>query len=163
MSSAKKTALTSFFVLLITVLVVAGALVLKPDTKATTASVSAASSSKDGPSQTNASTVPSSSSGVAHYKDGTYTTTEGYDTPEGTESIGVSITVSNDIVTSTSATKMSRSRESRAYQEDFIASYSSFVVGKKLTDLKIGIVSGASLTTIGFNQALDTIRSQAQS
>ena len=160
MSNTKKTAITSFFVLLITGLVIAGALVLKPDAASTTASTNTV------PTQTTTTTMPGNSNtmmGSMHYKDGTYTTTEGYDTPEGTESIGISITLANDVITSTSATKMSRSRESRAYQEDFIASYASLVVGKKITDLKLGIVAGASLTTIGFNQALDTIRAQAQS
>ena len=48
-----------------------------------------------------------------------------------------------------------------SYENNFIANYKPFVVGKQLKDLSLSKISSASLTPIGFNNATDSIRAQA--
>ena len=49
------------------------------------------------------------------------------------------------------------------YQDDFVGGYKSQVVGKSIAEIQLGKVSGSSLTSRGFNEALDQIRNQAKS
>ena len=166
MSSVNKNLILSFVVILVTSLIVAGAVVLKPEDNTPAAqprtTSGSAGSSASGAGSATADSSTNTPNGTAHYKDGTYNVTASYDTPEGIESMGVSITVANDTVTKTTASVQSRGRESRAYQQDFVGSYQSAVVGKPLSSLNLRIVAGASLTTAGFNDALDIIRTQAK-
>lgn len=97
------------------------------------------------------------------YRDGTYSATGTYLSPGGNESISISITLSNGNVTDTSATARATSGASRSYLSDFIYSYKSLIVGKNISSIRLSRVSGASLTTQGFNDALDQIKNQAQS
>lgn len=96
------------------------------------------------------------------YKDGTYTATQKYSTPEDTESIRVTVTVKSDVITEVSASPSALSRDSKEYANAFVNNYKTYVVGKSLKGLKLNRVSGASLTTQGFNNAIITIQSQAQ-
>ena len=80
---------------------------------------------------------------------------------EGKEVIGVSLTVQNDIITDVSVTPQARDKTSKGYQLMFVDNFKSQVIGKKIADLKLGKVSGASLTTQGFNNAVSIIKSQA--
>ena len=97
------------------------------------------------------------------YKNGTYTASGSYSTPESTESISITVTIENDIVTATSAQNTAKDRESKEWQGDFISGYKSQVVGKAIASLSLGKVSGSSLTPTGFNNAIAKIRTQAQS
>jgi uncharacterized protein with FMN-binding domain len=110
-------------------------------------------------SSTSASTPATSSSG---YKDGTYTSTSGYYVPHSSESIDVTLTISNGVITNASIQNSEGDNVSARYQEDFAASYKSHVVGKSISGLKLSIVSGASDTTLGFNDALSQIASEAK-
>jgi len=94
------------------------------------------------------------------YKDGTYSANGEYFV-EGKEVIGVSLTVQNDIITDVSVTPQARDKTSKGYQLMFVDNFKSQVIGKKIADLKLGKVSGASLTTQGFNNAVSIIKSQA--
>ncbi len=98
------------------------------------------------------------------YKDGTYIATGTYNTPEGgTETIKVSITLSDDIIIDSSVTaNTSNASESERYQKQFIAGYKLFVTGKKITDVKLSAVSGSSLTSSGWNSAVASIEAQAK-
>lgn len=100
---------------------------------------------------------------AATYKDGTYTARSTYSTPGGPESITVTITVQSDIVGSASISQEASNQESQQYQEMFESGYKSFVVGKSLSSINVSRISGASLTTRGFNSALSQIKLQAQS
>src|ERR1700722_17691610 len=63
-------------------------------------------SSKVATCQATKSTVakPAATTAADTYKNGTYSATGSYDSPGGTESITVSVTVQNGVVTATSAT-----------------------------------------------------------
>jgi hypothetical protein len=160
MSSTQQRAIISFFVILVTSLIVAGAVAIKPDkeTQPTTPQTTVVTDTVD---ETDDPADPTQAE-LALYNDGTYQASGSYSTPGGTESIGVSITITNDTVSATSATNEATGRDSMSYVEDFIGSYSSFVVGRKLDDIQLGVVAGSSLTPHGFNQALESIKQQAE-
>ena len=96
------------------------------------------------------------------YTDGTYVVQDNYLSPGGNESIKVTLTVENSQISSAEVEQNADNRESRQYQNDFQKGFKSKVIGKALSSLKLSRVSGASLTTASFNDALDQIRSQSQ-
>lgn len=99
---------------------------------------------------------------VSDFKDGTYNATADYATPENNEDIKLSITIKDGFVTDTSATVSARSRESKEYSTRFVQDYKSYVIGKPIASIKLSRVSGSSLTTEGFNDALAQIEYQAK-
>ncbi len=101
--------------------------------------------------------------GAGMYKDGTYSAAGTYTSPAGPESIGVTLTVENDIVTDAAIVSNAVSPGSKKWQGEFIGGYKTLVVGKSLEDLAIvSAVSGSSLTPKGFNDAVVQIRAQAE-
>jgi uncharacterized protein with FMN-binding domain len=96
------------------------------------------------------------------YKNGTYSFTSDYAVPHGDEQIRVSLTIQNDTITDSSITNSENDGTSASYQQDFASVYKNYVVGKKVSGLKLNRISGASDTTIGFNDALARIASQAK-
>ena len=109
-----------------------------------------------------ASSVSSTNASASNYKDGTYTASSNYFVPPGEESIKVTLTVQSGIVTNSQIVNSENDRESAAYQEEFTSEYKSSVVGKKLSDIQLSYIAGASDTTQGFDDALSQIRNQAQ-
>jgi uncharacterized protein with FMN-binding domain len=113
-------------------------------------------------------TVPTSTSTSATtttsalYKDGNYSVTTSYNSPGGMDDLGVNITILGDKVTALRVTNGAHDGTSVRYQNNFISSISSYTVGQNIGTLKIGVVSGASLTSRSFNDALNKIRTQAQ-
>ena len=100
---------------------------------------------------------------AAHtYKDGTYSTVGTYSSPAGAEEIGVTITLKNDIITDVGVEPKATARRSVEMQQDFAANYKPMVVGKNIASVKLGKVSGASLTPMGFNDAIAKIEAQAK-
>lgn len=97
------------------------------------------------------------------FADGTYTVNDTYLSPGGTENIAVEVVLQDGVVNSVSVTQRANNDESADHQAQFQKSYKSKVVGKSIKDLKLSRISGASLTTRAFNDALDQIRRQAQS
>ena len=96
------------------------------------------------------------------YKDGTYTATGSYMSPGGAYKVEVTLVVKNDVVASADVVPMAGDRMSQRYQAMFIDGYKTFVVGKNLSGLNVGKVSGSSLTPKGFNDAVAQIRVQAK-
>ena len=98
----------------------------------------------------------------ATYKDGQYTASASYEAPGETESITISVTLTANIITGTSAKSGSNSPVSSLYQQQFIAGYKQQIVGKNINSVKLSRISGSSLTSQGFNEALTQIKKQAQ-
>ncbi len=96
------------------------------------------------------------------FANGTYSAVGNYYSPEGSEQINVTLTLKDGVVTASTVTAMATQRYSLTMQNDFIANYKTLVIGKKITDIKLGKVSGASLTPIGFNDAVAKIEAQAK-
>jgi len=101
--------------------------------------------------------------GSGTYADGTYTADGSYATPESVESISVTITLEDDIVTDVEVTGNPQKRESEDYQSKFIGGIASVVVGQDIDDLQVSRVAGSSLTSGGFNDAIETIKAEAAS
>lgn len=126
-------------------------------TTSTTASVQPTSSSATTGPTTSTTTTNSST-----YKDGTYSASSDYFVPSSSENIQVSLTLASGVVTNVSIKNSEGDRESARYQQDFASAYKSFVVGKKISDLRLGVIAGASDTTQGFNNALSQITTKAR-
>ncbi|MGB4779216.1 hypothetical protein [Microbacterium sp.] len=95
------------------------------------------------------------------YTDGTYTAEGSYATPESVETISVTVTLEQDVVTSVDVTGDPSKRESEQYQSEFISGIEEVVVGKNLDDISVSRVAGSSLTSGGFNEAIDAIKAEA--
>ena len=96
--------------------------------------------------------------------DNTYTTTVEYDVPEGTESNSFSLVIKDGIISSIEVGITTTNKASLKYQQDFAKNIASIVVGQKISELKtIDRVSGASVTTTAFNDALLKLQQQLQS
>ena len=130
---------------------------------ASTASTTAAATSSDATAHATATTaVAASTSGTSTYKNGTYSATGSYLSPGGNESIGVTVTLTNDVVTSARVTPEPVSAEGKQYQAIFEQNFTPYVVGKNISDIKLTHVSGSSLTPTGFNDALSKIEAEAK-
>ncbi|MDB5181925.1 MAG: hypothetical protein JWP13_688 [Candidatus Saccharibacteria bacterium] len=95
------------------------------------------------------------------YTDGTYRATSRYSTPGGSESIEVTISLKDNVVTTSSVQQTPNDREAAEYQAEFKQNYKPLVEGKKISDINLSRVSGSSLTSRGFNDAVENIKSQA--
>lgn len=124
----------------------------------------------DAADSSNASTAPtgsSSSSGggdaAGSYNDGTYTAEGSYQTPETVEQISVTLTLADGVVTDVEVTGDPKAPETEQYQGQFIDGIADEVVGKLIDELNVSRVAGSSLTSGGFNDALESIKEQAAS
>ncbi|KQQ65798.1 hypothetical protein [Microbacterium sp. Leaf320] len=102
-----------------------------------------------------------SGASTGDYADGTYTADGSYQTPETVESISVTLTIADGVVSEVEVTGDPQARESEQYQGQFIDGISDEVVGKSLDELNVSRVAGSSLTSGGFNEAVDSIKEQA--
>lgn len=96
------------------------------------------------------------------YRNGEYSATGDYQTPGGTQSIGVTLTLDNDVVTAVSLDRSQTRGTSAEFQEKFDSGIAAQVVGKNIDDLDVAKVAGSSLTSGGFNAAVDEIQSEAR-
>ena len=96
------------------------------------------------------------------YKNGTYSASGTYQSPGGNESINVSVTLKDGAITDTSATTQAASGTSQQYQSEFVNNYKTLVVGKSINDVNLSRVAGSSLTSGGFNQAIEQIKADAR-
>lgn len=112
------------------------------------------------------SSAPSSSStgsdsASGTYADGTYTADGSYQTPETVEKISVTLTLADGVVTDVEVTGDPQARETEQYQGAFIDGIAAEVEGKSIDDLNVSRVAGSSLTSGGFNAAVESIKEQA--
>lgn len=169
-NNKKQKAVTAFAVVVIAGILLAAATAFNnnptPGTPSTAQTATQQSPTTNQQTDASSSTgVDSSSTGTASaaYNNGTYTATSEYNVPRSFETIKVSLTIDNGVVTASQIENSEGDRESAEYQERFAAVYKSYVVGKKLDDIHLSYVAGASDTTDGFNGALQQIKNQAQS
>ncbi len=96
------------------------------------------------------------------YADGTYEATGQYATPESVETVDVTLTIAGDTVTDVTVSGDPQAAESRRYQSEFIGGIKDAVVGKNIDEISVSKVAGSSLTSGGFMNALETIKSEAK-
>ena len=117
------------------------------------------------PQETSAAPAPAATSaaaGAATYKDGTYSADGNYVSPNGNETVGVELTIAGGAVSEVKITPHPSNPNTRKFQGEFAGGIKSQVVGKKLDEIKVSKVAGSSLTSGGFNQAVEKIKSEAQ-
>lgn len=102
-----------------------------------------------------------SSTDPSAYKDGTYSATGSYISPGGRERIDLTVTIQDGVITSTSLAANEASGGARDYIQRFASGYEQEVVGKSVNEVELSRVAGSSLTSIGFNDALDQIKDEA--
>ncbi len=98
------------------------------------------------------------------YEDGTYDATADYQSPNGTETIKVTLTLESDVVTDVEVEGKSvdPSPEVEQHQAEFEDGIAGEVVGKNIDELDVHRVGGSSLTSSGFNEAVEQIKIKAQ-
>ncbi|MBF4633657.1 hypothetical protein ITJ38_04480 [Agreia pratensis] len=112
-------------------------------------------------STSDAAPSTSAPAGSSAYKDGEYKAEGEYTSPGGKETVGVSLTLAGDKVTAVTVTPESTNPNGKKYQGEFADGIAAEVVGKSLNDLKVSKVAGSSLTSGGFNDAVDKIKADA--
>ncbi|MFE7844379.1 hypothetical protein ACFUTX_04190 [Microbacterium sp. NPDC057407] len=124
---------------------------------------STADSTTDGSGGTGSTSgdTGSTGGGSGSYADGTYTAEGSYATPESVESITVTVTLESDVITAVEVTGDPQRPESERYQSQFIGGISDAVVGQDIDEISVSRVAGSSLTSGGFNDAIETIKAEA--
>jgi uncharacterized protein with FMN-binding domain len=127
----------------------------------------APSTADSAPGSAGATPAPSAGSSSlavsgASYKDGTYSADGNYVSPNGTETVGVQLTLAAGKVTEVQITQHPSNPNTRKFQGQFAGGIAAQVVGKNIDELNISKVAGSSLTSGGFNQAVEKIKSEAQ-
>lgn len=103
----------------------------------------------------------SAASGTGEYTDGTYTAEGSYVSPSGEQSVEVTLTIEEDAVSDVEVVPQAVDPQSEGYQEKFVSGIEQEVVGVPIDELAVDKVAGSSLTSGGFNQALELIKAQA--
>ncbi|MEO6604430.1 MAG: FMN-binding protein [Aeromicrobium sp.] len=111
-------------------------------------------------SEASASTGGGSSS--ATFKDGDYEGNAEYANPAGQSKVKVELTLADGKISDIKVTPEATNGTSKGYQQKFASGISDEVVGKSIDELDVSKVSGSSLTSIGFKQAIDQIKADAQ-
>ena len=137
-------------VAIIVVIALLGFFVLRPKNSTSSPQVSGASTEKT-------AVDPNGT-----YKDGTYNARGSYQSPAGSESIDVELTLKDGVISDVTVTGDGLSPTSKEYQGKFIDGVKNAVVGKKINGLKLDRVAGSSLTPKGFDNALSQIQTQAK-
>lgn len=96
------------------------------------------------------------------YKDGTYSADGNYVSPNGTETVGVQLTLAAGKVTDVQITQHPSNPNTRKFQGQFAGGIAAQVVGRNIDELNVSKVAGSSLTSGGFNQAVEKIRAEAR-
>lgn len=98
---------------------------------------------------------------AATYTDGTYSASGQYQSPNGTETLDVTITLENDIITAVDVVGEGSNPNTVRYQGEFIGGINAIVIGQDIDSISVSKVAGSSLASGGFNAAVETIKADA--
>jgi len=168
-NNKKRQIIAALAVLIVVVVIVAAATAAnkkRPIAAAVTATPKATTAQTVSPTMATPANISTPSetaaTNMSGYADGSYTATGSYESPGGQEDITITVALKNGVITSTSAKSGAGDPTALEYQNDFIGGYKSQVVGKSITSLNLSRVSGSSLTSQGFNDAIQNIKNQAK-
>lgn len=154
------TATGAYFFLFKDVSTATNATATSPTSSQTTSS---SKTSIDAGSNTTSSDTSNATTTTSSYKDGTYTANATYMVPRGSNGITLQVTIKDGVVTAVDTNHDYSDRESGMYINSFDQSITGKVVGKAITSLtNLSRVGGASLTTYGFDEAIQTVVAQAK-
>ncbi|YAL84201.1 FMN-binding protein [Dermacoccaceae bacterium W4C1] len=132
------------------------------DSGSDSTSAAAADTTAADTSSAETSAADSSAADSGEYKAGSYDAEGSYDTPGGEQSVEVEMTLTADgTVSEVTVTPQAESGNSVQFQNKFASGISAEVKGKKIDDLNVSKVSGSSLTSGGFNAAVEKIKTEA--
>jgi uncharacterized protein with FMN-binding domain len=97
------------------------------------------------------------------YADGTYEASGDYQAPSGTESVDVTVTLEGGVITDVAVVGGATDPQAQIHQGEFIDGIAGVVVGKPIDEIQVSKVSGSSLTSGGFNKAIEEIKAEAAS
>ena len=103
-------------------------------------------------------TIPKTSA----YKDGDYSAAQGYVIGRAQNEVRVKLVLKDSIITELTNQYTSEDYESMGYNNNFDSEISGKVLNKKISDINLSRVGGASLTTTAFMQAVSSIQNQAK-
>ena len=95
------------------------------------------------------------------YADGDYSAEGSYTNPGGESTVKVDLTINDGTISDITVTPEAQNGTSKQYQEKFAGGVADEVVGKSLDDIKVSKVAGSSLTSEGFNKAIEQIKTDA--
>ena len=125
--------------------------------------VGACSSEDAGAETVGTTTQEAGGESTGAYKAGTYTAEGSYTNPGGTSEVKVEMTLNDaGTVEAVTVTPEATGGNSLQFQTQFAGGISDEIVGKSIDDLNVSKVSGSSLTSGGFNQAVETIKDEAK-
>jgi uncharacterized protein with FMN-binding domain len=110
-------------------------------------------------SNTSVAAPGSPSSRCSRYADGTYNATGQYGSLPS--SIGVSVTLVDDVITAVTVTPRATDPTSLDYQTRFAQAIPALVVGRNIDEVNLSKVAGSSGTPDGFNAAIQRIKAEA--
>ncbi len=110
-------------------------------------------------SNTSVAAPVSPSSRRSSYADGTYTATGQYGGLPS--SIGVTVTLVDDVITAVTVTPRATDPTSLDYQTRFAQAIPALVVGRNIDEVNLSKVAGSSGTPDGFNAAIQRIKAEA--
>jgi uncharacterized protein with FMN-binding domain len=97
----------------------------------------------------------------ASYADGDYSAEGSYVSPAGEQSVKVELSLKGDTVTAVTVTPEADDPQAKGFQEKFAGGISEAIVGKDIDTLDVSRIAGSSLTSGGFNKAIDAIKADA--
>ncbi|WP_375387547.1 hypothetical protein [uncultured Amnibacterium sp.] len=132
-----------------------------PSGGATTEPADGASSAAATPADSGSPASSSASTAASGLKDGSYTATGDYTSPGGAAEIEVTVTLAGGTISKVQVVPKAQDATARQYEAQFASGIGAVAVGKPIAGLRVGAVSGSSLTGQGFEKALAAIRSEA--
>lgn len=96
------------------------------------------------------------------YKNGTYEAVGNYTSPGGEEEVGVTVTIENGLIVDSTVEVLAERDASVKWQTAFSENHAEQVVGVSIYDVQIDKAGGSSLTPIGFMDALEKIKAEAE-
>lgn len=121
----------------------------------------AADPATSAPAATDA-TTEAPSDGAAVAKDGEYTAQGDYVSPAGPSHVEVDLTIADGKISAVTVTPEATNGTSKQFQTQFAGGVADEVVGKGLDEISVSKVAGSSLTSGGFNDAIEKIKAEAQ-
>lgn len=119
--------------------------------------------SSDAGAETGSDAGADSGTDAGAWTAGTYEATGDYTSPGGSQSVGVELTVDADgTVTDVTVTPEASDPTSERYQEQFAGGIADEVVGQSIDSLDVSVVAGSSLTSGGFDDAVQQIVDEAR-
>lgn len=131
-------------------------------TEATSTPTATSDATSEATTEATATAEATAAASDSTFVDGTYTADGSYTSPNGTESITVTVTIDDDIITAVEVVGHATSGNSKQFQTQFASGIAAEVVGKALDEVSVSRVAGSSLTSTGFNAAIDTIEAEAE-